>query len=1106
MQPRPLLNCLGYPTLYSAAGEPIKLRSRKHLAVLVFLAVDGHMHCRDELLQLLWPDTSESEARHSLSTALSVLRRRLGPAVIRADPLRIGVDRAHLLLDVQRLLAGDVLGSETSPPLDVAAFLDGFDLTKAPDFMIWKDQQQARLLPHIKSGLVTLMDRCRRTSNSRMIEQLADRMLALDELSEEGVRAKMEARAFDGDRLEALRVFESWKSKVADEFGAEPSPALETMAGRLRRRNLERSDRDTLPPVRTDQWKTRPFVGRGAEHQVLYEAWEQVPERIPAHAWVLGESGVGKSTLVERLTTAAALQGAVVSRVQCYDLERSIPYAALAALLDGLLDRPGSAGTSPQALATLARTVPRVKERYAVQPAPSEGDGETARLMLVESSHALLHSVSEEQPVILVVDDAHNADEASLTVLHLLLRKSEGMALMVIFIGRPEEVAKSPQASRLRESTAARRPRELSVPPLTREESELMLDSLLVPDAPPPSPSTRRALLDAASGFPMVLELLVKDWQEAGEHSLALSLRAITTNLAPGGGRADPYGPLVERITQTLDQASTTVLQLAAVLGHRLNSIRAYTAIGLSLTEVMNGLTQLAAGRVLRDVGTGLEFVNELLRARVYLATPSTVRTALHGRVAEWLIAAEGDRAEAGLEIAWHCVRGERVSEVPRYLLAGAREAVLRGGLHEAERSVRSARGVLHGADLAASQLLLAELLQEQGRWRESVEVLGAMARTDGEFSVPIYRLLQLNAERRLEQPPPDEMQAMLDEVLGIHDRDDGVSVRAHALQIAAGFIASLKIPGRATPVLERAEALHERQMNDMDKARLTLAHAMTMYHARDMRASFMMICDGIRRLEAEGRVNSILVQLHIGAGAIHASEGSYEKALEHYTIAGTKARLLGTEALVTSAGANRVLCEARLGNYAAAIAQANELFESGVLNVMGSALQTVEGALFAMTMLGRARDVMALIERTRPAFATSTAPWMRQTWQLLVADALKLIDRPREAFAAGRNAVWSDVGVTEMHGHQAPGPYVRWLLETAASDRERVIAEDRLSVLAGQLCLLDSVDRVEVLSLVLRRHGTEEWREAMRLEVVRAPDAVRTQLVMLGVLSRTAP
>ncbi len=150
-------------------------------------------------------------------------------------------------MDLDRLEAGDVLGTEVTGPLEVAAFLDGFDIVDSSEFTHWKDRQQARLLPAIKDALV-LPDRpLSSTGDSRQIERLADRMLALDELSEEAIRAKMEARAFAGDRLTALEFFEEWKKKLADELQAAPSDLVEGMAVRLRRRGWERTTSDQHP-------------------------------------------------------------------------------------------------------------------------------------------------------------------------------------------------------------------------------------------------------------------------------------------------------------------------------------------------------------------------------------------------------------------------------------------------------------------------------------------------------------------------------------------------------------------------------------------------------------------------------------------------------------------------------------------------------------------------------------------------------------------------------------------------------------------------------------------------------------------------------------------
>ena len=174
-----------------------------------------------------------------------------------------------------------------------------------------------------------------------------------------------------------------------------------------------------------------------AEHRVLYEAWEGLRKGLAAHALVLGDSGVGKSTLVMRLTTAAALEGAVISRVQSYDLERDIPYSTLGSLIQGLLDQPGVSGTPPEALAEIARTVPEVRRRFPGLPQSVESQGETARIRLTEAFHEMLTTIVEDHPVILVVDDLHLADDASLAVLHLVMRRAKGQMIMVVLIARP---------------------------------------------------------------------------------------------------------------------------------------------------------------------------------------------------------------------------------------------------------------------------------------------------------------------------------------------------------------------------------------------------------------------------------------------------------------------------------------------------------------------------------------------------------------------------------------------------------------------------------------------------------------------------------------------
>jgi predicted ATPase len=181
-------------------------------------------------------------------------------------------------------------------------------------------------------------------------------------------------------------------------------------------------------------------------------------------------------------------------------------------------------------------------------------------------------AIAEEHPVILVVDDLHCADDASLAVLHLLLRRAVGQSVMLMLTVRQGELGRSPQALRLLESATGLGFVEVTLAPLPDHEASELLDSLVAPEQRRPGGAARRALLAAGGGYPMVLELLLQDWQVNGDHSLALSLGAMTAELHAGErSQAGPYEAVLERIIQSVDATTRAVLNLAAVLGHRLS-------------------------------------------------------------------------------------------------------------------------------------------------------------------------------------------------------------------------------------------------------------------------------------------------------------------------------------------------------------------------------------------------------------------------------------------------------------------------------------------------------------------------------------------------------
>ncbi|HMV31888.1 MAG TPA: AAA family ATPase, partial [Gemmatimonadales bacterium] len=804
MPARFFFRCLGPPELRGPGGDLVRFRVRKHLALLAYLVTEPREPLRrDRLVDLLWPDARPAEGRHSLATALSVLRSRLGPRTFETTRDTIRFVAPDLAVDLDRLARGDVLGDDQHPPLMVAGFLEGFEITRAPEFMFWRDGMRARWLPPIRDALVLLLDRCRRTGDFAAIEPHADRLLALDPLAEDAVRAKMEARAFAGDRVSALRIFRAWRDQLAEELDAAPSPLLEGMALRLRQRGYTPAGAAQVPPVATEQWRHHAFVGRAQQYRKLYERWESTRDGAGRHGLVLGDSGLGKTTLLERLTMATGLEGAVSARVQCYEMEQQIPYAAVGGLVRVLLERPGAGGTSPEWLAELARMIPMVALRYRNLPPPRDTAGESARLRFTEAVHELITAVAEEHPVVLVVDDVHLADDASIAVLHLLMRRTQDQRAMLLLAAREPELQGAPSARRLLEVMEPLGLEAVRLEPLTPEEMGVVVEALAAgAEQVLPAP-VRVALLQAAAGVPMLAELLFDDWRQHGEQCLALAVGAMTEDPARAPDHAAAYEQLFARVLRDLSPTARSALHLAAILGERLNDLSMYDIVDLTLADTLKGLTELTGTRILRDGGKGVEFRNELLRRYTYLEVPSPVRRAVHGRIADRLLAAEG-RGEPvpGLMLAWHCYRAGRPAEAEPYLLRGAQETLAKGAPVEAELALSSALPSLSVRHRVPAQLALVQALQEQGRWGESLGCLPASNAGCGETAT-LASALELLAKSQLSDGP-ETAENLFRTTLSMLERP--VSSAANSPLLSAAYGAARHVENEAQ--LRRALAI----------------------------------------------------------------------------------------------------------------------------------------------------------------------------------------------------------------------------------------------------------------------------------------------------------
>ena len=316
MAPPLHLLSLGTPLLLTDAGEQIRFRTRKHFALLIRLATEaGRKLTRDYLMDLLWPDVPAPRARHSLAQALTVVKETVGREHLQVQRETIALADAAVDADVRRLDGG-------SPVPIHGPFLDGFEVPGAGPFEQWKDEWRARLMPRIRDCLVQQMDAARRIGDFAAVEGHAQVLLELDPLSEDAVRGMMEARAWVGDRGNALKVYGRFAARLAEELGAKPGADLVRIAGLLRE-----GRRTPPPPAPAGQvserherrFEAETLIGREREFARLYDAWLEVRRSVPRIMVLLGDPGVGKTTLANGFVSTCQMDGAVVARAQAYD-------------------------------------------------------------------------------------------------------------------------------------------------------------------------------------------------------------------------------------------------------------------------------------------------------------------------------------------------------------------------------------------------------------------------------------------------------------------------------------------------------------------------------------------------------------------------------------------------------------------------------------------------------------------------------------------------------------------------------------------------------------------------------------------------------------------
>jgi DNA-binding SARP family transcriptional activator len=585
---------------------PPELLWRKNLALLVYLARSPRRtRSRDHLVGLLWADKPDASARHSLREAIRILRRSIGEESVLAEHDQVTLAGAGAQLDIDEFDAlehdGDWGGAAA---LVAGPFMDGFGVPDASEFEDWLIAERATWRRRSTQALVNAAEEHLRRGGLDSAAQAAERALALDPASEPATRCAMRAAVLAGDRTGALALHDRLTHHL-EELSAAPDSATTALAARVQReRRWRLSDEVPMDPTVGAELRRAPLVGREEQLQQLVAAFEACTKDARAAACVIaGDPGLGKSRLAEELVSRARLAGGAVTSVRAVEGDLETPMAGLHALARGLVAAPGLAGAPPEALAGLAREVPEFADKF--------GAGASAPEPVRRAFIDVLRAVCEEQPVVVLVDNAHWLDDDSMQVLQQALRDLASHPLLLMLTTRDDRMRDAIEDLRSRlgrdlpGTTVTLHPladdavNELvawAVPNYTEEERNRL---------------ARRVTSDSA-GFPLLaVELLhaVALGMDLGAIAGAWPEPLRTLDQSLPGDLPDTISAAIRVGFRRLSKDAQSLLVAAAVLGGPVEAARLERASGVRAARVPGALDELEWQRWLTADARGYTFV-----------------------------------------------------------------------------------------------------------------------------------------------------------------------------------------------------------------------------------------------------------------------------------------------------------------------------------------------------------------------------------------------------------------------------------------------------------------------------------------------------------------